>query len=134
MLRYSDRKERVIKNARTKSEDLYLISNGIISVEEAVAKYKSFQNAYNINRNFEELDPQLDISGTLSKPDEKLSENPFNLLDAFFERRHRLVHKSEIRSEYTKEKLVHDMYVLKLVVQKSYQCFIDTYSWKPIQK
>jgi len=129
ILRYSDRKDIVLKKARINNEDLFSISERVMSVEAAVSRRKSFQNMNRINENFRDLDKNLDIHGILSKPFRKQKDSLFKSMEDLIEKRHRLVHISEIRSDYTKDKLLSDIIKIKVTIERSYHHFVDIYNW-----
>ena len=68
LLKYSEKKNIILKNSRISSDDLSLISEQILSIEEAVSRSKSFQNINKIATNFRDLDRKVDIKGVLLEP------------------------------------------------------------------
>jgi hypothetical protein len=96
LLRYSEKKQSIFKNARLSGEQLANISNGALTVEEAVAEMMSFQRLSAVARHFKELDPKIDISGALRKPFRRRKQTLFESLDDLTTRRHTLIHGMEI--------------------------------------
>src|ERR1700726_1135761 len=68
LLRYSEKKQSIFKNARLSGEQLTNISNGVLTVEGAVAEMMPFQRLSVVARHFKELDPKIDIAGALKRP------------------------------------------------------------------
>jgi hypothetical protein len=78
LMKYSDRKDSIIKNSRIFPEDLVGISTQTLTIEEAVAHSKSFQNIEKITSNFSDLDRNLDIAGILMRPYRRRRETLYN--------------------------------------------------------
>jgi hypothetical protein len=132
LLKYSDKKDSILKNSRIFSDDLIGISEQILTVEEAVARSKSFQNIDKIASNFKDLDQRLDIGGILKKPYRRRKETLYTSMDNLFEQRHSQIHRNQIRLDYTNDKLQRDIDNLKISIERSYLHFIDIYGWHPL--
>ena len=132
ILRYSDKKIAILKNSRVFPDDLLAISEGSLSVEDAVARSKSFQNIEKIVSNFKDLNRLLDLRGTLKKPYRRRKESLYESIDKLFEQRHSLIHQNYIRIDYTNDKLERDIGNVKVSIERSYQHFIDVYGWNSL--
>lgn len=96
LLRYSDKKQSIFKGARLSGEQLANVSNGLLTIESAVVEMMSFQRLAMVARHFKELDPKIDIIGTLKKPYRRRRETLLKSLDDLTTRRHALIHGMEI--------------------------------------
>jgi hypothetical protein len=94
LLRYSDRKRAVFKGARVASSNLARVSDGVLTIEEAVAESLPFQKISMICEHFKALDPHLDIAGCLKRPYRRRRESLLHSLDGMVERRHSLIHQN----------------------------------------
>lgn len=132
LLKYSDRKDIILKNSRIYPDDLISISEQALTVEDAVARSKSFQNIGKVASNFKDLDQRLDISGILKRPYRRRRETLYASLDNIFEQRHTQIHRNQFRIDYTKDELQRDIDNVKISIERSYLHFIDTYGWHPL--
>jgi hypothetical protein len=100
LLRYSGRKEVMLKNARLGSDHLLRISNGVSSVEECFAETLPFQNLKAVSDHFKALEPMLDIHGVLQKPYLRRKVSLFESVAELVRRRHGFVHHGEVHVEF----------------------------------
>lgn len=131
LLIYSDRKDIIFKNSRILSDDLISISEQAFTIEEAVARSKSFQNIDKICSNFKDLNPRLDIGGILKRPYRRRRETLYTSLDKLFKQRHMQIHRNQFRIDYTQDKLHRDIDNVKISIRRSYSHLIDTFGWNP---
>ena len=131
ILKYHSKKERIIKNSKFYPDDLTSISNNELSIEDALARSKSFQNINKIARNFNELDKNIDLFSVLKKPYRRRKETLFDSLDKFFEKRHSLIHNNQVVATYTKRMLEKDINNVEESIKRSYNHFIDVFGWQP---
>jgi hypothetical protein len=95
LLRYADNKAVIFKGARLSGEQLAFISDGKISVEEALSQYMSFQNIKLVGKHFKELDSKLDIIGPLRRP-LRANVSLLDHMEKIVEQRHALIHGMEL--------------------------------------
>ena len=129
MLRYSEKKEKIISSVKINNYDLYKASQGEITIEEMVALSKTFQNIHKIDHYFRELDPKIDIKGTLSKPYHNRKENLFQTLDRILEQRHSMVHRLNIDKSYRQNELKQDIKSVKKALDRVYEHICEIYNW-----
>ena len=96
LLRYSPKKESILKGSRPSGKQLSDISDGITSVEDAVADGLSFQSIQTASDNLKLLDGQLDLSGLLRRPYHRRKTSLFDSLSDMVRRRHAFVHRSQL--------------------------------------
>jgi hypothetical protein len=109
------------------------ISNGETSIEEGIARTMSFQNMDKVIAYFKQLDKGLDFAYVLKKPYRRRKESLYQSMVTFFEQRHRLVHRNELRSDYSNEKLSKDINNAKVVAKRSYSVFIRNFGWSSFE-
>lgn len=130
LLKYSDKKERLIASVRVNNFDLFEVSESKLSIEEAVALAKSFQNINKINAYFMEIDKRIDIHGMLSKPYHRRKETLYETLDRILEHRHSLVHRMNIDIGYKKEDVLKDINSVEVALTKVYQHICCVFEWE----
>jgi hypothetical protein len=129
ILKYSPRKEIVIKNSRLFPDDLSKIGDGQTSLEEGIARTKSFQNADKIHSNFKEVDLSIDIYGELTRPYRRRKTSLFESLSSLFDHRNLLIHRNSIDSSYTRQKLTSDISNIEVIVERVIEHFADKLGW-----
>lgn len=130
LLKYSERKEPILKNARLSAEHLIKISTGEMTVEEAVSETRSFQNIGLICQHFKILEPKLNLAAALRKPYHGRRTSLFETLDMLVRQRHKFVHKGQLNLELDKEgdspKAIDD---LEEAVTRCYRAIVDYSGW-----
>lgn len=129
LLRYSDKKLSVLKNARIMPDDLLSISNKEMSVEDAITKTMSFQNIRKITIYFKELDSNLDFAGVLRKPYRRRKKSLYENLDKIFEQRHLLIHRNIMIPDYFTEHLEKDLDDIEVAIKRIYLHIVAVYNW-----
>lgn len=130
LLKFSDRKEKIL-NVKLSPYDLVEISCNHQSVEESFARTLSFQNISKIVHHFSELDKKLNLAVPLKKPFHNRKKNLFDTLDDILERRHAMVHRRELDSNYNCEMLNADIKNVKTAIQRVYMYICQCYGWVP---
>ena len=130
LLQYSDKKEKVIAGAKVNNYDLFQVSEKRLSVEEAVALSKSFQNIHKIHSYFSEIDKRIDIYGILSKPYHGRKETLYETIDRVLEHRHSLVHRMNIDINYKKADILRDVASVEVALTKVYHHICSVYGWE----
>ena len=131
LLRFSDRKEKVISNAKLSIYDLLYINAGECSFEEAYARILSFQNMDKIVKNFRELDSRLDVGTPLKKPYHRRKRTLYEQLHEIFERRHRMIHHVNMDLDYSKSALSKDIRDTEVAIKRVYTYLCERYGWTP---
>jgi hypothetical protein len=127
----SEKKQSIFKNTRLYADELVRISSGESSIEEGIVRAMSFQNIDKITAYFKELDKSLDLASEIRKPYRRRHESLYESISKFFEYRHRLIHQSEIRIDYSSQTLSKDINDIKIVVKRSYILFLRHFKWSP---
>lgn len=93
LLRYAAKnKESVLKGVRIRGDQLAEISEGTLSVEEAVAELLPFHLPSNVGQHFKALDPKLDILAILRRKTKKEKFSLLERIDGLVGKRHALIH------------------------------------------
>jgi hypothetical protein len=131
LLRYSVRREALLKGTRLLSHDhLEAVAAGRETVEEAIATTLSFQRPSSIVSHFGILDPKLDVGGALKKPFRRRRLSLFESLEALVERRHAFVHRGEIDTSLTDDRVHMVLKDFEVGVDRVYQRIADHYGWR----
>lgn len=130
ILRYSGRKESVLKSARLSSGHLAAVSSARISVEEALAETLPFQRITSICQHFKALDPKLDFEGTLRKPFRRRKETLFESLEAMTEHQHALVHNAAINTTFDDDDAHRTLDDLEHAVVRCHRRLVSYYGWE----
>lgn len=129
LLKYSDRKEKILKVKFT-PYDLVDISNGDKTVEEVFARTLSFQNIHNICYNFHDLNSKLDLGQALKSPYRNRKKNLYEQIDEILERRHGLIHRLEIDYDYRTYNLQGDIDDVIIAIKRTYCYICNSYGWE----
>jgi hypothetical protein len=129
LLRYSPKKDAVIKEARLQRDDLSLIASREITVEEAVARSRSFQDLRKISDSFKELDTRIDIAGTLKRPYRRRSESIYAAIERIVKQRHQVIHRATIFGDYSPTKVLRDISTIHAGMERVYLELIKAYGW-----
>lgn len=130
LLRYSDRKDVFLKASRLNASQLSKISDGKLTVEEAIAETLPFQRISSICDHYRALDPKLDLSGCLKKPYRRRRTTLFESLESMVEKRHELIHRNCLSVDYSDANAQSDINNLRAAVQRSFERMIVHYGWK----
>jgi hypothetical protein len=129
LLKYSEKKEILLRNARLQSDQLNRISNQEISVEEAVAESMSFQRISLACRNISSIDNSLDIAGVLKKPYHGRKRSFFDELSELVDTRHNFVHRAELDLSLTYSKLDDILFDLDVGMTRVQRVIFKEYKW-----
>jgi hypothetical protein len=129
LLRYSVRKEAVLKNARLSSDHLVRISEGVSSVEECFAETLPFQNLKSISDHFKAVEPKLDVRGVLHKPFRRRRVPLFESVGELVGRRHAFIHHGEVHTDFDDHALEKDIKDLYVAVDRVYGRIAQIHGW-----
>lgn len=129
LLRYSEKKASIFQNARLGATELLTISKGQSSVEEAVARWRSFQDMKKVCDAFKELDKKINLHGVLSRPYRRRKETPLVALERLIEQRHELIHQAEINSQYYPERVNKDVNTVDEAIKRVYRHLVKVHGW-----
>lgn len=130
LLSYSKKKELFLKNIRLSNNHLVRISNGDLSVEEAVAETLPFQRISAISRHFKALDSKIDIVGTLRKPYRRRKKKLLDEIEEFVDKRHAFIHLGRMDTKLSDKVLKKSMKDLEDSVVRCYKLITSHYGWE----
>lgn len=130
LLRYSARKATILKGVRLGGEQLSRISEGRLAVEEAVAEALSFQRLAAVGRNFQDVDPSLDILSPLKRPYKRRKVSLLESLENMVSQRHALIHGMEIDIWTDQKKLEGKINDLAAGMKRIYEHIASHYDWQ----
>jgi hypothetical protein len=129
LLRYSDKKEAILRAGRLTPEKLAAVSERTTTVEQAFAETLSFQRVSTTCKHFAALDPKLDFAGALRKPYRRRKVPLYDSLEEMTELRHEVIHRAEISSRVTDDYLVALVNDLEVAIVRCYRLLTKTYGW-----
>jgi hypothetical protein len=129
LLKYSQKKELIIRDSRLQMEDIVLVTKGEITVEDAIARSRSFQNIKRIDQSFRDLDKKIDLNGILNRPYPKYKKPIYNTFDDLISKRHGIIHRAEFVLNYSPKKLLKDMQIVEIGVKEFYKALIEINNW-----
>jgi hypothetical protein len=129
LLRYSERKETFFKNARLNASHLTGISDGKLTVEEAIAQALPFQRISSICDHFKALDSALDLASCLKRPYRRRSVSLFESIEKMVEKRHELIHRNTLASDYSDELAEHDINNVEVATKRCILKMNNHYAW-----
>ena len=131
-LRYSTRREGVLKRARLKYSQLESIINQEQQMERAVADSFSFQRPSTIAENFRLLDPSLDIGGAMRKPYRGRSVSLYDSIESLVEGRNKFVHSGRMNIELYDNKFKILLDDIEEAVDRAYEIIGKDYEFSPV--
>ena len=129
LLRYSDKKESVLRAGRITSEQLAAVSEGKTTVEQVFAETLSFQRVSVSCKHFLALDPKLDFAGVLKKPYRRRKVPLYESLEEMTELRHDVIHRAQLSPRVTDEYLTGLVNDLEVAIIRCYRHLTKTYGW-----
>lgn len=130
LLRYSDRKETVLRSARLSSVQHHALAEGRTSLEEAIAEGLSFQRPSAILASFATLDPKLDLAATLRRPYRR--RKLLDSLDALVHLRHELIHRSAVDGDLNDKRILRFIGDVTASIRRCYERICERNGWSTI--
>jgi hypothetical protein len=134
LLRHSPRKRSFFRNLMLKGDHLTAISDATSSVEDQVAETMSFQNITSVCRNFESLEPKLDLAGALRKPYRKRMRSFFEMIELLVRARHDFVHRAKLDLSLTDKRMFDLVYDLDVAITRLYSHIISFHDWPDMDR
>ncbi|MFD0674438.1 HEPN domain-containing protein [Cohnella sp. GCM10027633] len=131
LLKCTENRDRILKNARFSVNSLKDISAGKVSVEEALVEGFSFQRPRIIAENYKALDDKLDIFTVLNKPIRNRQLSLFDSIERIIDLRNTFVHEGGMDISITDKKLKTIINDFEVAVDRIYNRFGYYYKFKP---
>ncbi|WP_418026468.1 HEPN domain-containing protein [Paenibacillus sp. JJ1722] len=131
LLKYTDNRDKIFKEARFSVNNLKDISAGKTSIEEALVEKFSFQRPRIIAENYKKLDEKLDIFTVLNKPISKRKISLFDSIEEIIELRNAFVHEGGMDLSITDKKLKVIIKDFEVAVDRIYDRFGAYYNFEP---
>jgi hypothetical protein len=107
------------------------ISNGELTIEEAIGDNLSFQRPKIIAENFKLINDSIDISGTLRKPYRKRKRSLYDSIDSIIDLRNHLVHSGLTDVSLTDARVKNIINDFEVAVDRVYDRLGNCYDFKP---
>ena len=133
LLKYSDKKETIIKSGRISTDQLLRISNNELTVEEAIAEMSSFQNINLICKHFKAINSTLDLEAELKRPSKRRKISLHESLEEIVARRHNFIHHAEMDTKFTDKDVLRALNDIQESATRFYGLLIKKYSWQPLK-
>jgi len=133
LLKYSDKKETIIKSGRISTDQLLRISNDELTVEEAIAEMSSFQNINQICKHFKAINSTLDLESELKRPSKRRKLTLHASLEELVARRHNFIHHAEMDTKFTDKGVLRALNDIQESATRFYGLLIKKYSWQPLK-
>lgn len=130
LFKYSENKEKILKNIKYNNYDIERVCNGKISIEEAIARAISFQNIGKIINNFSFIDSQMKIVDCLWKPYNRRKESLYEALDRILEQRHNFIHSKSVIYKYDLDKFEKDVKLVEVALKRIYKYIVKYNDWE----
>jgi hypothetical protein len=132
-LKYSDRREALLKKARLSHVQLEQIAAQTKPIEDAISECFSFQRPSVIGENFKMLDSKLDIATVLRKPYRRRKTTLFDSIEALVEKRNAFVHSGEINMSLYDKELDQTLKDIREAVDRAYAALGNHFKFVPIR-
>lgn len=129
LLRYSAKKDTILRAGRLTPEQLAAVSEQRTTVEQAFAETLSFQRVSTVCKHFAALDPKLDFAGALRKPYRRRRIPLYDSLEEMTDLRHDVIHRAEISRRVTDAYLIALVHDLEVAIVRCYRQLTKTYGW-----
>jgi hypothetical protein len=130
LLKYSEKKEAILKGGKITAEKLVQISSGTISVEEAYSDTISFARISNVCSAFRQLDERLVLRAVLDKPYKRRSISPFDTLEKMTEIRNVIIHEPSTPVLLDDQYIADSINILHYAIEKCYTEISRHKGWK----
>lgn len=131
ILKYTDNRDKLFKEARFSVNNLKDISAGNVSVEEALVEKFSFQRPRIVAENFKKLDEKLDIFTVLNKPISNRKISLFDSIEEIVDLRNTFVHEGGMDVSINDKKLKFIIKDFEIAVDRIYDRFASYYNFEP---
>jgi len=131
LVKCCNNKNRILKSVKITPLQLESISNGELTIEEAIGDNLSFQRPKVIAENFKLIDDSIDISGTLRKPYRKRKRSLYDSIDSIIDLRNHVVHSGLTDVSLTDTRLKSIINDFEVAVDRVYDRFGYCYNFKP---
>ena len=130
LLRYSPKRDDVLRNIRLTAAEAAQIRDDGELLEEVVARTKmSFQNLERVQSQFKALNSRYDVAGWLRQPYRSRQETPYDTLSRLVSHRHALVHRAVILSAYDNVDADRDLKSIRAGVNRIYTNLVGLHGW-----
>lgn len=131
LLKCSDNKNRIFKSVKISPIQLEGISNGELTIEEAIGDNLSFQRPKVIAENFKLINESIDIYSTLRKPYRKRNRSLYDSIDSIIDIRNHVVHSGLTDISLTDARLKSIINDFEVAVDRVYDRFGYCYEFTP---
>jgi hypothetical protein len=129
LLRYSTRKMNLLRPARLPPERLRAVSDGTLTIEDAIAAGLPFQNILAAFEQFRILEPKLDLAGELRRPFRRRRERLLESLQRLVERRHAFIHRVESDLSFDDEDVARAVADVEVALTRVQERIYGFYGW-----
>jgi hypothetical protein len=133
ILKYSDRRESAMKNARLSQVHLEEIITNYKTVERAISECFSFQRPSQICNNFKMIDAKLDIASAMRKPYRRRRKTLFDSIEALVEKRNAFVHSGDMDLSLYDRELNRTLSDIVEAADRAYASIGSQFGFVPIQ-
>jgi hypothetical protein len=130
-LKYSNKREAALKEARLNHGHLEQVALGSQPIERAIAESFSFQRPSVIAKNFRLLDKNLDLAAALRKPYRQRKTSLFDSIEKLVEDRNEFVHAGHINLRLFDSQLKSTLSNMEMAIDRAYECVAAHYHFAP---
>ncbi|WP_315806910.1 MULTISPECIES: hypothetical protein [unclassified Bradyrhizobium] len=131
-LKYSNRREPVLKKARLSHDQLEKIAIEDQPLERTVAECFSFQRPSSISETFKLLDSRIDLGGAMRKPYKRRKVSLYDSIESLVEGRNAFVHEGRINVKLYDRELQVILDDIVEAVDRAYATIGNHYRFSPI--
>ena len=132
LLKYAERRERVMKKARLSHSQLEQIAAKNRPVEDAISECFSFQRPGMIGENFFLLDSKLDLAAAMRKPFRRRKVTLFESIESLVQGRNAFVHRGEMDMSLYDRELDRILGDIVEAVDRCYQAIGSRFAFSPL--
>jgi len=129
VLRSSENKETFLKSSKLANHHLSNITQGLMSVEDAIAENLPFQRIAAICKHFKDVDKNIDFATALRKPYRRRKISLYASLENIIDSRHRIIHRGQLDLQLDDEAISSMLHDVKEGIIRCYKHLTDVNGW-----
>ena len=129
ILRYSPRREQILKDVRLSVAEIASYEGSGLTLDDVAARRMSFQSVSKVSEQFKNLDKRFDVAGWLRAPYRRRRESLHASIERLVEQRHALAHRAEMNPLYDYTAAKRDHETLGAAAQRVYKHLVRLNSW-----
>ena len=130
LLSTSHKKESIFNGVRPQGAELYKVSTGEMSIEQAIAKWMNFQDLDKVSKHFKALKKDYDISGWLRGVRYEENTSAYDTMCSIIDIRHQIIHNAGLFMDYVPDFALNHLEIAQNGIEKVYSKICQINGWQ----